>query len=165
MRDRVNRRRPTGHSIVVIESFEVFLELEGRIELDYQTRNQYMLRAHHANKNLTSSQFTCDNGISGSPDAISAALVPGRILLVDPSSVSAKGAKSWSPLPVSPTVGDCGPIWTSVNGGGLGRRGELEGDEAVAVAAIFLETDVVAGAFCKEIDDRFAGGANGGIVE
>ena len=31
--------------------------------------------------------------------------------------------------------GDCGPIWTSVNGGGLGRRGELDGETPAAVMA------------------------------
>lgn len=89
--------------------------------------------------------------MSGGPDAMSAALVPGLIRLVDPSSISVNGAKNWPSPPLSPTVGDCGPIWTSVNGGGLGRRGELEGDTAAAaVAAIFLETEIVAGALRRE---------------
>lgn len=35
--------------------------------------------------------------------------------------------------------GDCGPIWTSVNGGGLGRRGELDGETPAAVMARGVE--------------------------
>lgn len=50
-----------------------------------------------------------------------------------------------------------------MNGGGLGRRGELEGDTAVAaVAAIFLETEIVAGALRREWE---VGANSGGIVE
>lgn len=60
--------------------------------------------------------------------------MPGRILRVEPSSVSCDAPSSFSStLPYeSPTVGDLGPIWTSVNGGGLGRRGELEGETPAA---------------------------------
>lgn len=94
---------------------------------------------------LNSAQLTCDKGTSGGPDAISAALVPGLILLVEPSSVSVNGEKSWPSPPLSPTVGDWGPICTSVNGGGLGRRGELEGDTGAAVAVILRSTEIVAG--------------------
>ena len=65
---------------------------------------------------------------------MSAAFVPGLIRRVDPSSHSRETPKSFSlalPKP-SLTVGDCGPIWTSVKGGGLGNRGELEGEAPVA---------------------------------
>lgn len=38
-----------------------------------------------------------------------------------------------------------------MKGGGLGRRGELEGDTAAAaVAAIFLDTEIIAGDLRKE---------------
>jgi len=70
---------------------------------------------------------------SGGPSAISAAFVPGRILLDAPES-------AWlNPLsrPCSSAeaaVGDLGPSWSSAIGGGLGRRGELDGDMAAMVA-------------------------------
>lgn len=80
--------------------------------------------------------LTCDKGINGGPKAISAAFVPGLILRVEPSSSPAEPPRSSASLPkVSPTEGDCGPIWTSVNGGGLGRRGELDGETPVVVMA------------------------------
>lgn len=67
---------------------------------------------------------------------MSAAFVPGLMRRIDPASFS-NGGISCSPEP-SPTVGDLGPIWTSVKGGGLGRRGELEGDTPAAIAAVSL---------------------------
>ena len=77
---------------------------------------------------------TSPNGFKGGPVAISTAFVPGRILLSDPCS-------TFAPPPVSdvvvllvpPIPGDLGPICTSVNGGGLGRRGKLEGDAGAAI--------------------------------
>ena len=78
---------------------------------------------------------TCDNGINGGQKAMSAALVPGRILRVELSSSPAPRTFSASWPNESPTDGDCGPIWTSVNGGGLGRRGELDGETLAAVMA------------------------------
>lgn len=68
---------------------------------------------------------------------MSAVLVPGRILRVDPSSSLPEPPRRCSAsLPkVSPTEGDWGPIWTSVNGGGLGSRGELDGEAPAAVMA------------------------------
>lgn len=57
---------------------------------------------------------------------MSAVLVPGRIL---------REAPSWnvSSLPWSSeaAIGDLGPSWSSAIGGGLGSRGELEGDAAI----------------------------------
>jgi hypothetical protein len=104
-------------------------------------------------------RLTCDSGTNGGPEAMSTAFVPGLILRVDPSSVSGNGAKSCSPA-LSPTVGDLGPIWTSVNGGGLGRRGELDGDTP---AAAILLTNLVAGALRQYpgVDD-WNRGANAG---
>ena len=72
---------------------------------------------------------------------MSIALLPGRTLRVAlassllltgvyPSDCSA----SW-PEDSSPTDGDGGPIWTSVSGGGLGKRGEVD-DWTPAVAIV-----------------------------
>lgn len=68
---------------------------------------------------------------------MSPALVPGRILRVEPSSSPGdEPSKLSASLPKeSPMDGDRGPIWTSVNGGGLGRRGELDGETPAAVMA------------------------------
>ena len=68
---------------------------------------------------------------------MSLALVPGRILRVEPSSAPAEPPINCSATfsNDSPTDGDSGPICTSVNGGGLGRRGELDGETPVAVMA------------------------------
>jgi hypothetical protein len=57
---------------------------------------------------------------------MSAAFVPGRIRLVEPSSGIA-ASPSW-PEETLPIVGLFGPIWTSVKGGGDGSRGEEEGE-------------------------------------
>lgn len=77
---------------------------------------------------------------------MSAALVPGRILRLESSSASANSCSPALPND-SPTLGDFGPIWTSVKGGGLGRRGELDGETPAAVMAVTL---VVAGVFTEE---------------
>lgn len=106
--------------------------------------------------------FTSFNGINGGPEDISSAFVPGRILLValpsDPpppssfvlpllppcvvmSPMTPLGKTTLSPL----RPGDLGPNWTSVNGGGLGNRGELDGeagwvvlvDEPVVILFLF----------------------------
>lgn len=85
-------------------------------------------------------QHTSDKGTKGGPDAISAALVPGRILRVEPSSDllgSTSSGDIWfkggSPgddvIGKAFMIGDLRPIWTSGIGGGLGRRGEEEGDK------------------------------------
>ena len=73
-------------------------------------------------------KLTSDSGISGGPEAISAALVPGRILREALWSREALSAFCWTALPPDPGDGDRGPICTSGNGGGLGRRGELAGE-------------------------------------
>jgi hypothetical protein len=59
---------------------------------------------------------------------MSVLFVPGRILLVDSSSGGPPRSSSDVTPEPSLTVGDLGPIWTSVNGGGLGSRGELDGE-------------------------------------
>lgn len=90
-------------------------------------------------KGRTRVQLTSDKGTNGGPDAISAALVPGRILRVTPLSGLLRSASSGDVLPrvggpgevefgKAFIVGDLRPIWTSGIGGGLGRRGEEEGD-------------------------------------
>lgn len=80
---------------------------------------------------------TCDNGINGGPNAMLAALLPGRILRVEPSSDAGTPRSCSASFPNdSPTEGDCGPIWTSVKGGGLGRRGELDGETPAVMARV-----------------------------
>ena len=70
---------------------------------------------------------------------MSAALVPGRILRVAPLSGLLRSASSGDNCPTvgrpgevefgkAFMVGDLRPIWTSGIGGGLGKRGEEEGD-------------------------------------
>lgn len=54
------------------------------------------------------------------------ALVPGRILLAEPWSTFASSE-------CSSAMGDLGPSWSSAMGGGLGSRGELDGDMAAMV--------------------------------
>ena len=80
---------------------------------------------------------------------MSAAFVPGLILLVDAlsSSPTSSGSCMGSRCCDLSPLGDLAPIWTSVNGGGLGRRGELEGDilpeaagASAAAMAIFFRT-------------------------
>lgn len=61
----------------MVEGFKVFLELERRFELEYYVRKT----PSEKRVGLTSA-----SGMRGGPEAISAAFVPGRILLVDPSS-------------------------------------------------------------------------------
>ena len=74
------------------------------------------------------SGLTSLSGTSGGPEAMSAALVPGLILL-----------RSWAPCfegsafagPGAAGIpGDLGGNCTSGKGGGLGRRGELVGEAA-----------------------------------
>jgi hypothetical protein len=82
---------------------------------------------------------TSFRGTSGGPLSMSAALVPGLILLVEPLSILAVSPNGfWFE---SATEGLLGPICTSVKGGGEGRRGELEGEtplRAGDVAVMFL---------------------------
>ena len=60
---------------------------------------------------------------------MSAALVPGRILLDAPWPGATFSLSSCvDGPPVAPTLGDLDPICTSGKGGGLGRRGEVDGD-------------------------------------
>lgn len=81
--------------------------------------------------------LTSDNGTSGGPFAISAAVVPGRILLETPFGRAGRGATLFC-------MGDLGAVWTSGNGGGEGSRGELDGDMlpgscGIAVIAAMIE--------------------------
>lgn len=92
-------------------------------------------------------KLTSANGTRGGPDAMSAALVPGRILLVLPSSSFVGSIRPGEAFPGFGRpgeavleevfmVGDLGPSWTSGNGGGLGSRGELDGERALMLAAM-----------------------------
>ena len=64
---------------------------------------------------------------------MSAAFVPGRILLVAYWSYFAAFSASVAvDGTLGPIPGDFGPIWTSGNGGGLGRR--CEGDAGAAIS-------------------------------
>lgn len=129
---------------MIVESLEVFLELEGGIELSQKgVAGSAELLGDSCT--LFTRNRTWERGIRGGPTAISPALVPGRILLVEPSSdvceAPSNCSVSWSKD--SPTEGDLGPIWTSVNGGGLGRRGEVACETpAVAIARGFAESQM-----------------------
>lgn len=94
--------------------------------------------------------LTSAKGINGGPDAISAALVPGRILLTALSLIFEIPAASGNVLNGGERPGklvfdnafiggDLRPIWTSGMGGGLGSRGEVDGDRAPILAAMFIE--------------------------
>ena len=66
---------------------------------------------------------------------MSAAFVPRRILHVDALSKVAAASGSSRAIPcVAFIAGDWGPILTSGKGGGLGRRGEVDGDIDAAIA-------------------------------
>lgn len=72
--------------------------------------------------------------MSGGPAAISAAFVPGCILLLALASRTlCSMVGSWLEK-LLPSAGDLGPIWISVGGGGLGSLGELGGRDIVLVA-------------------------------
>ena len=54
---------------------------------------------------------TSESGINGGPEAISAAFVPGRILLVAPlSSIVVSSMSVMAELPLAPGTGDFEPI-------------------------------------------------------
>lgn len=73
------------------------------------------------------SNRTSERSTSGGPSAISSAFVPGCILRDAPWS---NVLKSFCCSSVG-AIGDLGPSWSSAIGGGLGSRGELEGDAAI----------------------------------
>lgn len=66
---------------------------------------------------------------------MSEAFVPGRIRLVAPPSDMMFSFGPFPVCPATPIVGDLGPICTSGKGGGLGRRGEVDGERLPADAA------------------------------
>lgn len=74
-------------------------------------------------------RLTSVRGTRGGPMAISAAFVPGLIRL---SAFASKGFLPSSPCSFGIAIGDLGPSWSSAIGGGLGSRGELEGDAAMS---------------------------------
>ena len=79
--------------------------------------------------------LTSESGTKGGPEGMSAAFVPGRILLDDPSSLDLGSLKSCTAFPpLFRGSGDFGPVCTSGKGGGLGRRGDVEGERLPAGA-------------------------------
>lgn len=70
---------------------------------------------------------TSERSTKGGPSAMSSAFVPGCILRDAPWS---NVLKSFCCSSVG-AIGDLGPSWSSAIGGGLGRRGELDGDAAI----------------------------------
>jgi hypothetical protein len=56
---------------------------------------------------------------------MSADLVPGCILLDELASICDCSISVVASVAAGPPEGECGPIWISAGGGGLGRRGEL----------------------------------------
>jgi len=100
--------------------------------------------------------FTSANGTNGGPDAISAAFVPGRIRRIAPLSNFVVSLFSGTAALCSGLkLGDLGPIWTSGKGGGLGRRGDLEGDTPPIGASI-----VITGKLNRYLLDLKYGGVN-----
>lgn len=88
------------------------------------------------------------------------AFVPGRILRAAPPSV----LPTCPILPCSSAMlppGLFGPSWSSAIGGGLGSRGELEGDTAaIAIVGDMLAIAVlVCSARCRECNDGRGVGA------
>jgi hypothetical protein len=74
-------------------------------------------------------RLTSPRGMSGGPAAMSAAFVPGCILLLALASRTlCSMTGSWLEK-LLPSAGDLGPIWISVGGGGLGSLGELGGKD------------------------------------
>ena len=106
----------------IVEGLEVFGELERAIYLDVLSE----VTVFRIMESPTSVK-----GTRGGPFAMSAAFMPGLILLKAPAS-NGFGA-SW-PCSLGIGTGDFGPMlsWSSAMGGGLGRRGELEGEAAMA---------------------------------
>ena len=94
-----------GFGGVEVECFEVFLQLERRVEL-WCSRSGPWRHGTWIVYNHTS-----ESGTNGGPEAISAAFVPGRILRVAPLSSMVASSMSWmAELPIAPGTGDFGPI-------------------------------------------------------
>jgi hypothetical protein len=109
----------------------VLLELKGRVELVIPTW------LDHLGLSIHDLPLTSPRGVAGGPAAISFAFVPGRIRLFESASPFSLLARPWTAATESANKGDFGPIWTSGNGGGLGRRGELVGDAGSVMFIIF----------------------------
>jgi hypothetical protein len=85
---------------------------------------------------LPNLMHTSVNSTSGGPSAISSAFVPFRILREAPwSTLLALSSFPWSS---ERALGDLGCMKSSESGGGLGSRGELEGDIAAAMVIRLL---------------------------
>ena len=122
--------RGRGFSVVVVKGFKVLLELKWRVQL---------VDCKLSGDEGRFTRPTSAKGINGGPDAISAAFVPGRILRIAPLSSAVVSLFSGIIVLCSGLKpGDFGPICTSGKGGGLGRRGDLEGDTPPTAAAIAM---------------------------
>ncbi len=76
---------------------------------------------------------------------MSCAVVPGRILRVGlpfPTPAALGSTRSLDTDAATALallrLGDREPNWTSVSGGGLGRRGELEGDKGAPAVLVVM---------------------------
>ena len=101
------------------DSFEVLLELKGRIEL-----RMLALDFEHMHS------LTWLNGTKGGPFAMSIAFVPGLIRRRADSS-GLLGVSACNSCGLEPVDGLGGPNCSSGMGGGEGSRGELEGETPV----------------------------------
>ena len=70
---------------------------------------------------------------------MTAALVPGLMRSAEGLLIfGAFSLPTGAEIVVELRPGDLGPIWTSGKGGGLGRRGELDGDIEVVITLFSL---------------------------
>lgn len=118
---------------MVVQGFEVFLELKGGVELRI-----VRMRVEGMGRGRTS-----PSGMRGGPAAMSADLVPGWILRLAFASIVLCSIES-SVLELL-IAGDLGPICISVGGGGLGSRGELGGSAMMGVDVVedFRQLDII----------------------
>jgi hypothetical protein len=119
--------------VIVVQGCEVFLELEGRVELLCEAPGQSFSPPSARLGFMGEAEFlTSCNGTRGGPAAMSADFVPGwmrRLAFV--SMVVCSIWAAWRAA-LGPIRGDLGPIWISAGGGGLGSRGELGGSDDMA---------------------------------
>lgn len=100
-----------GRGVVVVEGREVFLELEGRVDLLVGGREGGTLAVGQSAIHSTyarQAERTSFKGMNGGPAAISHALVPGWMRRFDFSSCCMTSASETCRLATMP--GDAGPI-------------------------------------------------------
>ena len=105
----------------VVESLEMLCELECRVDLRQCQRFGSVF-----GECTRLGQRTSASSTSGGPSVISSAFVPGRMRRDAPLSSELKSFCCSS-------LAGSGESWSSAIGGGLGRRGELEGEGAEAI--------------------------------